>query len=220
MELQAKILTILELLSKTTKDMQPTLTTSLVQEFGRDPFIILISCLLSLRARDTATYPVSRKLFAKVRTPQELLSIPIAELEGLFYTLGFYRKKAQTVRSVCKELIERFQGKVPPHEEELLSIKGVGRKTAQLVLGSAFNIPTICIDTHVHRIANRLGWVQTTHPDETERELKRLIPQKYWLEINTYLVLWGQNICAPISPKCSQCVLSPLCPKIGVGKRR
>jgi endonuclease-3 len=220
MELHEKILTILELLSNGTKDMPPTLTTSLVQEFGRDPFIILISCLLSLRAKDSATYPVSKKLFAKARTPQELLSIPIEELEELFYTLGFYRRKALAVRSVSQELIERFQGKVPHNEEELLSIKGVGRKTAQLVLGSAFNVPTICIDTHVHRIANRLGWVETSHVDDTERELKRLIPQKYWLEINTYLVLWGQNICAPISPKCSKCVLSRLCPKVGVGKRR
>lgn len=220
MEQSEKILTIIELLSRATKDMQPTLTSSLVEEFGRDPFVILISCLLSLRARDTATYPVSRKLFALVRTPEELLNMPLIELEGLLFSLGFYRKKAQTVRSVCKELIERFDGKVPTTEKELLSIKGVGRKTAQLILGTAFSIPTICVDTHVHRIANRLGLIQTTHPEETERELKRLIPQKYWLEINTYLVMWGQNICAPLSPKCSQCVLSPLCPKIGVGKRR
>ncbi len=220
MQLQEKIVRIIQLLKEATKDMPPTLTTSLIREYGRDPFIILISCLLSLRAKDTATYPVSKKLFERVRTPEELLKMPVRELEELLYPLGFYRKKAQTVRSVCQELITRFKGKVPQTEEELLSLKGVGRKTAQLVLGSAFKVPTICVDTHVHRIANRLGWIQTTHPDETERELKRLIPQEYWLDINTYLVMWGQNICVPISPKCSQCVLSPLCPKIGVGKRR
>jgi endonuclease-3 len=203
-----------------TKGMPPTLTTALVAEYGHDPFVILISCLLSLRAKDTATYPISKKLFQRVRTPQELLLVPIGELEGMFFSLGFYRKKAQVVRSVCKELIERFKGHVPSSEEELLSIKGVGRKTAQLVRGMAFNIPSICVDTHVHRIANRLGWIQTTHPDETESELKRLVPRQYWIELNTLLVLWGQNVCVPISPKCSQCVLSPLCPKIGVDKRR
>jgi len=217
---QKTIIECILLLRKATKDMVPTLTSSLVKEFGRDPFVILISCLLSLRARDVMTYPVSQKLFARARTPEGLLAISLSQLEQLLYPLGFYRKKAQVIRSVSKELIERFKGKVPHTEEELLSIKGVGRKTAQLVLGSAFTMPTICVDTHVHRIANRLGWVKTTRPEETERELKRLVPEEYWIDLNTYLVQWGQNICVPLSPKCSQCVLSPVCPKVGVLKRR
>lgn len=214
------ILTCIQLLKEATKGMPPTLTAALVEEYGRDPFIILISCLLSLRARDVMTYPVSQKLFARARTPEELLKIPIPELEELLYPLGFYRKKAYTVRSVAKELITRFSGQVPHSEDALLSLSGVGRKTAQLVLGHAFQVPTICVDTHVHRIANRLGWITTSTPEETEQELKRIIPQEYWMDINRYLVLWGQNICVPLSPKCSQCILSPLCPKVGVGKRR
>ena len=117
-------------------------------------------------------------------------------------------------------MITRFKSNVPATEKELLSIKGVGRKTANLVLGRAFEIPAICVDTHVHRVANRLGWIKTTNPDVTERELKRLVPKQYWIELNNYLVLWGQNVCVPRSPWCSKCVLSPLCPKKGVTKRR
>lgn len=217
---QKKILYCLDLLRDATKDMTPTLTQSLIKKYGRDPFIILISCLLSLRARDTMTLPVSLKLFERVRTPEELLAIPVHELEELLYPLGFYHKKAQAIRSASQEILSRFKGKVPHTKEELLSIKGIGHKTANLILGSAFEIPAICVDTHVHRLANRLGWIQTTTPDQTEQELKRLVPQEYWIELNTSLVLWGQNICVPLSPKCSQCVLSPLCPKVGVTRRR
>jgi endonuclease III len=214
------ILTCLELLKKATKDMTKPMSVMLVEDFGRDPFIILISCLLSLRAKDTVTYPVSKILFKKVRTPGELLKVPLQELEEIFYPLGFYRKKAITVKAVSKELIDRFGGEVPSTEEELLSLKGVGRKTANLVLGMAFNKPAICVDTHVHRLSNRLGWVATQHPDQTEQELKRLVPEEYWIDLNNYLVMWGQNICVPISPFCSRCVLSPLCPKLGVTKSR
>ncbi len=219
-QLQKKIVQCLDLLREATKGMTPTLTQSLIKKYGRDPFIILISCLLSLRARDTMTLPVSLILFERARTPEELLKIPLNELEELLYPLGFYHKKAQVIRSASLELLTRFKGKVPHTEEELLSIKGVGHKTANLILGSAFEIPAICVDTHVHRLANRLGWVQTTHPDDTERELKRLVPQEYWIELNTCLVLWGQNVCVPLSPKCSQCVLNPLCPKVGVTRSR
>jgi len=217
---QEKILRALEILKEATKEFTPTLTTSLIKDFGRDPFVILISCLLSLRARDTATYPVSCKLFKRARTPEELLAIPLEELEAILFPLGFYRKKAQTVHSACRELIKRFESRVPSTEAELLSIKGVGRKTANLVMAAAFEVPSICVDTHVHRIANRLGWINTKNPDETERALKELVPKEHWISLNTYLVLWGQNVCTPLSPKCSQCNLSSQCPKIGVGKRR
>ncbi len=214
------ILTCLALLKKATKGMTQPMSVMLADQYGRDPFVILISCLLSLRAKDTVTYPVSLKLFKKVRTPQELLKVPLEELEELFYPLGFYRRKARIVKEVCRELIDRFDGKVPSTEEQLLSIKGVGRKTANLVLGMAFEQPAICVDTHVHRLANRLGWVKTTNPNQTERELQRLVPKEHWIDLNNYLVMWGQNVCVPISPFCSTCVLSPHCPKKGVTKRR
>lgn len=219
-ELQRRILKSLELLKEATKELPPPLTTLLIKDYGRDPFIIFISCLLSLRAKDVVTYPVSRKLFKRASTPLELLEVPVQELEKLFYSLGFYRKKARLVKEVSKELIERFDGQVPSTLKELLSIKGVGRKTANLVLGEAFLIPALCVDTHVHRVANRLGWVTTTNPLKTEYELKRLVPKDYWISLNRYLVTWGQNICVPISPKCSQCILTTLCPKIGVTQKR
>ena len=218
--LQEQILKNIELLRQATREFPPTLTTALVKEYGQDPFIILISCLLSLRARDTMTYPVSRKLFALARTPQEIAALPLPTLEELFHSLGFFRVKARRVKEVSQELLNRFGGRVPGTEEELLSLKGVGRKTANLVLGSAFNIPAICVDTHVHRIANRLGWIATKTPEETEQALKRVIPQKYWIEVNTLLVLWGQNVCLPSVPRCSSCVLNPFCPKIGVTRKR
>ena len=218
--LQKRIIKCIELIKEATAGLRPTLTASLIKDFGRDPYIILISCLLSLRARDTMTYPVSKALFARAKTPQELLQIDQKELEELFYPLGFYRVKAQRVKEVSQELIKRFGGNVPQTEEELLTIKGIGRKTANLVLGAAFEKPAICVDTHVHRLANRLGWVETKTPAQTEVALKHVVPKEYWLQVNNYLVLWGQNICVPISPLCSRCVLNPLCPKVGVAKRR
>ena len=214
------ILACLALLETATKTMKKPMVTVLAQEYGRDPFLILISCLLSLRAKDTVTYPISKELFALARTPQALVMLDIQKLEKLLYPLGFYRKKAKLIVAVSEELLERFHGKVPATEQELLTIKGVGRKTANLVLGEGFGIPAICVDTHVHRVANRLGWVQTTKPDQTERELQRLVPKEYWISLNHYLVMWGQNICVPVSPFCSRCVLNPLCPKRGVTKSR
>ncbi len=214
------ILRCLDLLRQATKGMAQPMSVMLAEEFGKDPFVILFSCLLSLRAKDTVTYPVSRSLFSLARTPEELLRIPTSDLEKLFHPLGFYHKKAQVVKDVAKELIKRFHGKVPSTEEQLLSIKGVGRKTANLVLGIAFDKPAICVDTHVHRLANRLGWVSTKTPDQTERALQQMVPKEYWIELNTLLVIWGQNICVPISPFCSKCVLNPLCPKKGVASHR
>ncbi len=219
-ELQERIIKVLSLLKEATKDMPPPMSTLIVQKYGRDPFLIFISCLLSLRARDPVTYKVSQELFARVRTPQELIELDRSELEELFYPLGFYRKKAQTVLDACHILLERFGGKVPSTQEELLSIKGVGRKTANLVLGEAFGIPAICVDTHVHRLANRLGWVHTKDPTSTEYALQALVPRDHWISLNHLLVMWGQNICVPLSPFCSLCVVRPYCPRIGVKKSR
>ena len=214
------IIKALALLKKATVSMQKPMSVLLVELYGRDPFLILISCLLSLRARDPVTFEVSKKLFARVRTPEELVKVPVVELEELFYPLGFYRRKAQIVHDVCQELLTRFNGIVPSDEKDLLSIKGVGRKTAALVQGEGFGIPAICVDTHVHRVANRLGWVDTRHPDDTEEALKKLVPREDWISLNHYLVMWGQNVCVPQSPWCSKCILSPICPKKGVIKQR
>lgn len=200
--------------------MAEPMASALVKRYGKDPFIVLISCLLSLRARDLVTFPLCIKLFEQARTPQELLAIPRSDLEKLLYPLGFYRKKALLLHQVSKDLIDRFHSKVPHTLKELLSIKGVGRKTANLVLGQAFDIPAICVDTHVHRISNRLGIIATKTPQETEKALMEILPPEYWVEYNRLLVMWGQNICVPISPFCSRCVLFPVCQRVGVKKSR
>lgn len=200
--------------------MTPPMSFSLKQEFGDDPFIILISCLLSLRARDVVTIEVCRTLFADARTPEAILKIPLPTLENLFYKLGFYRKKADRIHAVCRDLLERFDGKVPATESQLLSIKGVGHKTAALVLGEGFGIPALCVDTHVHKIANRLGLVATKTPVQTEQALKLVVPKKDWIDLNRLFVMWGQNVCVPLSPWCSGCPLSPICPRNGVTRSR
>lgn len=194
--------------------------SQVVSEYGRDPFLVLISCLLSLRAKDTMSLPVSRKLFEIAKTPHELLSVFVATLQRLIYPVGFYRKKAQLLHDVSNDIINRFGGKVPQTLDELLSIKGVGLKTANLVLGEAFGVPAICVDTHVHRISNRLGLVKTKTPEQTEAALKKIVPKKYWIEYNKLFVLWGQNVCLSVGPLCLRCILSDLCPKIGVKKHR
>jgi Predicted EndoIII-related endonuclease len=211
---------LLKTLQEATRSFTEPTSLLLVRDYGRDPFLILIACLLSLRAKDTVTYPVSKLLFARARTPQQLLAIPLAELEGIIRPIGFFRRKAQVLHDVCTDLIERFESKVPATQEELMSIKGIGPKTANLVLSEGFGVPAICVDVHVHRIANRLGLVSTKAPEETELALKALFPRDRWSEINTYLVMWGQNVCTPTSPFCSSCAVRPLCKRVGVVKSR
>ncbi|TET05826.1 endonuclease III [Candidatus Dependentiae bacterium] len=198
---------------------QPAVS-QIVAKYGRDFFLILISCLLSLRTKDTISLPISLILFQYARTPKELLKIPLKRLEKIIYSIGFYRKKARLLHSVSRDIITRFGGKVPNTLKELLSIRGVGQKTANVVLAEGFRIPAIAVDTHVHRIANRLGLVKTKTPEQTERELRKIIPKRYWIELNPLLVMWGQNICEPISPRCSQCVIAQFCPRIGVTRSR
>jgi endonuclease III len=196
------------------------LVDCMIKEFGHDPFIIIVSCLLSLRARDATTIHVCRVLFNKIRTPQELLALPVADLEQIIYKTGYYKVKAQVLINLSHLLISKYQGKVPRILEELMSIKGVGIKTANLVLGLAFNEPAICVDTHVHRISNRLGVIKTKTPEQTEEALRKVLPRDYWIEWNKQLVMFGQTQCVPISPKCSTCPLRPVCPRIGVTKSR
>jgi endonuclease-3 len=215
-----KAVAIVTMLRKATANMVKPAVSHVVQAHGRNPFLILISCLLSLRAKDTVSLPIALTLFKKAQTPQEIVKIPRAELEKMFFSIGYYRQKAKSVHEVSQELIERFQGNVPNTKEELLSIKGVGIKTANLVLGEAFGIPAICVDIHVHRISNRLGLVETKTAEETEVALQEIVPKEYWIEFNHLLVMWGQNICVPVSPFCSRCVLSDVCLKKGVTRRR
>ncbi len=212
--------TIIKILQQeTARSVQPGLDR-LVMDIGKDPFMILISCLLSLRTKDTVSLAVSKKLFAHATTPYEMLEIPRQELEKMLHEIGFFRKKAAIIHAVSSELIKNFGGHVPRTQQELLSIPGVGRKTANAVLGHAFNIPAICVDTHVHRIANRLGLVRTKTPKETEYALMEKIPMHYWIDINRLLVIWGQTVCTPLSPKCSSCALQGICEQRGVIKHR
>ncbi|MEX0940550.1 MAG: endonuclease III [Candidatus Babeliales bacterium] len=219
-EQRKRALKIIDLLQKNTLGMQQPMVFSISEKFGHDPFLILISCLLSLRAKDTTTLPICLELFTIARTPQQLLKISKMKLEKLIYPVGFYQKKAAVLHDVADQIITRFDGKVPSTREELLSLPGVGRKTANLVLGEGFGIPAICVDTHVHRISNRLGLIATQKPEETEKELEKVLPKQFWIEWNRLLVMWGQNICVPISPFCSRCALFDVCDRVGVIKSR
>jgi len=218
--IQEKIKSIIPLLRKHTKSFTPPLVDQIITEFGHDPYLILISCLLSLRAKDIVTIHVCRTLFKRVRTPQELLSLSQKQLEQIIFKSGFYKNKAQVLREVSKTILDKYHGKVPCSEHALLSIKGIGRKTANLVLGLACNIRAICVDIHVHRISNRLGLITTKTPEETELALEKILPQCYWTEWNKLLVTWGQNVCTPRVPKCSQCAIKHLCKQVGVTKKK
>jgi endonuclease-3 len=186
----------------------------------KDPFRILISCLISLRTKDEVTGPASARLFQAADTPEKMLALPARKIENLIFPAGFYRTKAKAIREISKTLIERHGSLVPDSLDDLLKLKGVGRKTANLVITVAFNQPGICVDTHVHRLSNRFGWVKTRMPEQTEVSLRGSLPMKYWIEINDLLVTFGQNICQPVSPWCSKCHLRRDCPKIGVVRKR
>lgn len=190
------------------------------KKYGQDPYLILISCLLSLRARDASVYPVCKKLFKLAQSPQEMMSIPVATLEEILYSIGFYKKKAQVLHVVSRQLIDKFNGQVPQTLVELMNLPGVGLKTANLVLAEGFNIPAICVDIHVHRISNRLGIIKTATPEQTEYALKKVLPMQYWIEWNRLLVMWGQNICTPQSPWCSRCAIFDDCQRKGVDRSR
>jgi endonuclease-3 len=183
-------------------------------------FKVLVSTLLSLRTKDAVTEQASLRLFELAETPKAMLALPVQKIEKTIYPVGFYRTKARTLHDVSDALIRRFDGKVPDDLEALLTLKGVGRKTANLVITEAYKKHGICVDTHVHRISNRWGLVKTRTPDETEAALRKALPKKYWIGFNDALVIYGQNVCVPVSPFCSSCKLSTLCPKRGVKTRR
>lgn len=184
-----------------------------------DPFQVLIGTLLSARTQDATTAAASQRLFNVARTPQAMARLTVKRIEKLIYPVSFYRHKARHVKATCRILVERFGGVVPGTMEELLVLPGVGRKTANLVLILSFkSAENICVDTHVHRIANRLGWVKTRTPGETEQALYAAIDPRWWPLLNLYLVTWGQNVCRPVYPRCGVCVIAKWCPRIGVTK--
>jgi len=180
----------------------------------------LVSCLLSLRSKDETTERVSKQLFKTAKTPWEMVKLDNSELEKLIFSSGHYRKKAKTIIDVSEYLIKNHEGKVPDSEEELLKMKGVGRKTANIVLCFSFNRLVLPIDIHCHRIPNRLGWIKTKNPDESEQALMKILPKKYWLEFNGLFVLFGKTICVPVSPFCSKCLVSEGCKRVGVERSR
>lgn len=199
----------------------PASTTTLNNMRGKaDAFKILISCLLSLRARDETTEIVSENLFKVADTPEKIIKLPTPKLKKIIYKSGHYNKKAEALKHVSKEIYNNFDNEVPKTYEELISIKHIGPKTANIVLAFAYNKAVIPVDTHVHRVPNRLGWVKTNLAEKTEHELIKIIPKKYWKEFNSIFVQFGRTICVPISPKCSKCPIKKYCKKIGVKKSR
>ncbi|PIP14309.1 MAG: endonuclease III [bacterium (Candidatus Stahlbacteria) CG23_combo_of_CG06-09_8_20_14_all_34_7] len=191
---------------------------SRIKEISKDPYKILISTIISLRTKDAVTETASIKLFGLASTPSEMIKLKAKQIEKAIYPAGFYRNKALSIIEVSKKIIEKHRGRVPDNLEELLQLKGVGRKTANLVLSLGYNIPAICVDTHVHRISNRLKVVRTKTPEETEYALMKILKKKDWIIYNDILVTWGQNICRPVNPKCVNCVLNDIC-KFGKDKK-
>jgi endonuclease-3 len=193
---------------------------TLIADQTGDPFRVLISTVLSLRTKDETTAVASHRLFARAAGPDAMLRLRAATIAKLIYPVGFYRTKARAILSICRDLRDRYGGRVPNDLDELLTLHGVGRKTANLVLTLGFRAPGICVDTHVHRITNRLGYVRTGSPNETELALRRKLPPAHWIEINDLLVAFGQRLCRPISPHCSRCPIARYCMRRGVTMSR
>lgn len=212
------IISVMRILSKKYNSNSKTTLNRMRQK--PDAFKVLIACLLSLRARDENTDKVSTALFQIADTPEKILKIPIKKLEKIIFSSGHYKKKARTLKHVSGEILGRFNGKVPKTREELLLIKGIGPKTANIVLAFAYGKNVIPVDTHCHRIPNRLGWVKTKLAEKTEQELLKIIPKNHWADFNSVFVQFGREICQPISPWCSKCSISKYCPKCGVKKFR
>lgn len=185
-----------------------------------NPFRVLIACLLSLRTQDRTTAAASNRLFSLAETPEELSSLAVETIEKSIYPVGFYRNKARTLKNIAEDLVVNYGSRVPDTLDGLLKLKGVGRKTANLVISVGYNKPGICVDTHVHRITNRWGYVSTKTPDETETALREKLPKRYWKQINNLLVMFGQNCCKPVSPLCSSCPINDYCARVDVKRSR
>src|SRR3989337_4417413 len=210
---------IINILREETRKWDVPIVT-LTAETYHDPFRVLISTILSLRTQDTTTAKVSKRLFELADNPHDMLKLSVKEIEKAIYPVGFYKTKARTIRYICRELVERYKSRVPDDLDELLKLKGVGRKTANLVVTLGYGKPGICVDTHVHRISNRLGYIKTKTPEQTEYALRQLPPRRHWIVYNDLLVTYGQNVCPPISPRCSTCPAPGLRPRVRVTASR
>ena len=210
---------IVTILQQAVRQWKEPIVTEMTRH-SRNPFKVLIATILSLRTKDETTGPAAERLFKLADTPRAMLSIDQNLIAETIFPVGFYKNKARNIHEICTDLLERFDGRVPDDLDQLLSIKGVGRKTANLVLTHGYGKPGICVDTHVHRISNRFGYVKTSEPDKTEFALREKLPKEYWLIYNDLLVTFGQNLCKPISPLCSQCPVAHLCERVGVEKSR
>lgn len=210
---------VIKMVSREVLRFKEPIVTRISRE-RRDPFRILISTMLSLRTKDDCTASASDRLFALARTPQDMLKIPERLIAKTIYPVGFYNTKAKHIRQICAILVEKYKGGVPADLERLLELPGVGRKTANLVITLGFCTPGICVDTHVHRITNRWGYIRTKTPDETEFALRKILPRQFWIIINDLLVTYGQNICTPVSPTCSECRIEKWCARVSVQRHR
>jgi endonuclease-3 len=214
---RGRVRAVMRALAKAIDGLDEPAIEKIAEDQKEDPFQVLIATMLSAQTKDAVTHAASLRLFRLARTPRTMAKLPVKQIERLIYPVSFYRNKAVHVKRTCEQLIARYGGVVPDTMEELLTLPGVGRKTANLVLILAHRSrENICVDTHVHRISNRLGWVSTRTPDETEHALYAATHRQWWPVINLYLVTWGQNVCRPVYPLCGSCVLFELCPKIGV----
>ncbi len=213
------IATVLSRLGRAIRGMDDLAVEKVSDDSREDPFRVLIATMLSAQTRDPVTHAASTRLFRVARTPRTMGALPAARIQRLIYPVSFYRVKARHVQEASRQIVDRFRGRVPDRMADLLTLPGVGRKTANLVLIlSHASRENICVDTHVHRIANRLAWVATRTPDQTEQALYRVVPKRFWPSVNRYLVTWGQNVCRPVYPRCRACVVAPMCPRMGVTK--
>jgi len=210
---------VLHLVQETIKAWEPPALNKIADE-SRDPFRVLISCILSQQTKDAVTGQASARLYRLADRPETLLALSERRIARAIYPVSFYRTKARTIRQVCRDVLTRFKGLVPDRLEALLSLNGVGRKTANLVLTVGYRKPGICVDTHVHRISNRWGYVRTKTPEQTEMILRQKLPKRHWITYNDLLVPFGQHLCRPISPFCSRCPVEHWCAKVGVTTHR
>ncbi len=210
---------VMRTLAREIDGMELPAVEKISEEHAEDPFRILIGTILSARTQDATTHAASTRLFRRARSPRTMGALTVKQIEKLIYPVSFYRNKARFVKATCEALVKRFGGQVPATLDELMTLPGVGRKTANLVMILGFQSrKNICVDTHVHRISNRMGWVSTREPNETEQALYAATEERWWPYLNLYLVTWGQNVCRPIYPRCAACALAAECPRIGVVK--
>ena len=217
---QDQITAALRIVKREIRQWEEPVLGIVSRESNRDPFRILISCLLSLRTKDKTTGEASARLFALAHQPATMLTLPLQKIERAIYPVGFYRIKAKSIHAICCRLLDVYGGTVPDSIEELVTLSGVGRKTANLLVTVGYGKPGICVDIHVHRISNRWGYVKTKTPEETEQALRRKLPAQHWITFNDLLVPYGQNLCQPVSPFCSQCKLTEYCDRVGVKRSR